>query len=80
MAPSPSRKCVRLLSLLELCEGDMVEVALRDGTRFYGKVVDVKEDAFVVQGYSVGSSYGTQGGRYLVIPSNVAYVRRISEE
>ncbi len=80
MAPSPSRKCSKLLSLLELCEGDMVEVALRDGTRFYGKVVDVKGDAFVLQGYSVGSSYGTQGGKYLVIASNVAYVRRISQE
>lgn len=80
MAPSPSRRCVKLLSLLELCEGDMVEVALRDGTRFYGKVVELREDAFVLQGYSVGSSYGSQGGRYLVIASNVAYVRRISQE
>ncbi len=77
MAPSPSRKCAKLLDMLEVCTGDLVEVALRDGSRFFGRVVEVGRDALVLQGYSFASGRGSQGGQYLVIVPNVAYVRRI---
>ncbi len=79
MAPSPSRKCAKLLDMLNVCTGDLVEIALRDGTRFFGKVVDVARDALILQGYSFVSERGSQGGQYLVIVSNVAYVRRIGQ-
>ncbi len=78
MAPSPSRKCAKLLDMLEVCIGDLVEVGLRDGTKFYGKVVEVTRETLLLQGYSFASHYGTQAGEYLVVVSNVAYVRRIS--
>ncbi len=77
MAPSPSRKCTRILDMLEICIGDLVEVALRDGSRFYGRVEEVNAEAILVREYSYGSLYGTHGGVYLVIARNVAYIKRI---
>ncbi|AEM38690.1 hypothetical protein Pyrfu_0821 [Pyrolobus fumarii 1A] len=79
MAPSPSRKCTKLLDLLEVCTGDLVEIALRDGRTFYGRVEDLSSEAILVRSYSVGSGYGTQGGTYLVIVSNIAYVRLLTQ-
>ncbi len=80
MAPSPSRKCAMLLGMLRVCTGDLVEIGLRDGTRLYGRVEDVSPEAILIREYSYGSVYGTHGGEYLVIPGNVAYVRRIDAQ